>query len=470
MNYIEEVANILWDEVEHTSGWKIPVLFGALKRYRYYFWTNQEVRDINDQYQKDLIENNRFPVKKLHLWRKKDDGVEVNSFFVDLSKDPRYLGYVISGVRHNQKALYDIVMIWWNYDWGSELETYETAADDGSISIRKKSKAVSFFEEVRDYIDVNEFNIKRPIFDTNKSFFNSGYLIKNTTDGEEFIKEAYSETSYDVFTEDDYVPGTDKLVIRGTKLEFKPIEKLKLNDEALYIIRNWLKGIEDMSWKTAINLLENYKYYISEENYGKFLRELEKATPLINSLFETFALDFIVQLIKKYYYYTVALNVDTAKRRDEQQQVMTEFRKKFRGEPQFQQPETLCYFVDIISYFYKKGFYFLEKEAYREMNSVMRAIFKDTQADWYCFDPLKYGEWYKNCVDPYKNCFVGDREKDLFTALRYSIERHLIFSSSLILDAFEITCNEHDFKQAKKLVDKACRKYNKDIKDNVKFF
>jgi hypothetical protein len=470
MNYIEDVSDIVWYEAENTSGWKIPVLFGALKRYRYYFWTNQEVREINEEYRRDLIEYNRFPVRQLHLWRQKNKDIEVNSFFVDLSKDPKYLAYVISGIKHNQKALYDIVMMWCHYDWGAELETYEAISSDGSVSVKKKSKALSFFEEVRDYIDVNEYSIKRPPFDTNKSFFNSDCLVRDITEGEGFIKEAYSETSYDVFSEDDYVENSPKLVIRGTKLDFKPIEELNLSRESLDIIRNWLKGLEDMSWRTAINLLENYKFFVFEENYGKFLRELEKNTPLLNSLFETFALDFIVQLIKKYYYYTVALKVDIAKRRDEQQQVVIEFRKRFRSEFQLQQPENLCYFVDVISYFYKKGFYFLEKEAYREMNSVMRTIFNYTPVDWYCFDPLKCGEWFKNCVDPYKNCFVCSREKDLFMALRYIIETHLIFSSSLILDALEITCVEQDFKKAKKLIDKACRKYNKDINEGIRFF
>ena len=100
----------------------------------------------------------------------------------------------------------------------------------------------------------------------------------------------------------------------------------------------------------------------------------------------------------------------------------------------------------------------------------MRQVIKDSGTTWYCFDPLKAGQWFDiERGQPKELVEVNfDFVKVIKGILVDSFYRNL--NSGFILDIFDIALKTTDFLTATQMIDKAIRKYNKDIREGKRTF
>ena len=100
----------------------------------------------------------------------------------------------------------------------------------------------------------------------------------------------------------------------------------------------------------------------------------------------------------------------------------------------------------------------------------MRQIIKDSRPTWYCFDPLKAGQWIDMEKGQPRELVKVDFDfvKVIKGILTDSFYGHL--NSGFILDIFEISLKTTDFYEATQMIDKAIRKYKKDIKEGKRTF
>ena len=441
--------------------WKLHLLFGALKRYRYWFWTNEDIRNINDEYHEDLEKFNGFPVKMLNVFRRRSTGIEVNSFFIDLGKDPLYLVGVISSATLNLNHLCEIIYL----------------CDE----TRDLKKGTDLFSIVNDYMDkeIKNQTIQKPPYDNNVNYFHNTFLYKNTNDGKKIIEDSYSRTTVIAPDEENGVifgpwllnpDFRPEIIIYETKLVFKDAEHVDLNQKASDILNNNLEGIDEIELDTCINLVENFECFVEKRNYKRFLKELVYGKMMLESIFPSIGIEYCVELIKKYYRTGIVHDTDEKIREEQEQKTIKDFEELYHHADGWNKTAGIyCYFFDILGYFYKKKCCFLDRNAYIDANAVMRYLVRESQPDWYCFDPEYYGQWASYLTDD--GLFIdAKKDKDLMTSLRAIIEKNISINSSLIVEAFNIASNEHNFKEAVRLIDKAIRKHKKDIKEKKKFF
>ena len=285
----------VYQQLEKCSCWKIPILFGALKHHKVYFWTNEEIRDINETYYKDLLTYNHFfPIPKLSLFRVKQKG-EVNSFFYDVGKDPQYLKMVIWGIEHNLDLLFDIITIFKDFDWNQKLE-------QGS---KKKTATDMFYDSVSSLVSQRKPNLKWYYDWKDRTEFNFPIVRKDTTLSEKYIKEAFEsvKSGYKFVGDDPYDDGSYEfeIIVDGSPLKLdKDFCYLPLTDKAAKLFANNLEGIEEtLDIDTGRCMMANLYFFSGKwRSMGKFLN---KNFMLFNSPFKSVIIDIMVATIRKFY-------------------------------------------------------------------------------------------------------------------------------------------------------------------------
>lgn len=457
---MNELKSEVLRKVDKMPLWRTRILFGSLKRYRHYFWTYEEMRKINEEYHQALMNHNRFPIEYISFFRSKDEGVIINSFFSDC-RDPEDLKMVIWDIKYNLEHLSHIIDLCLEYEIINDKFKYISAQ--------------AFFEKVNKYISLQERNktIEMPIND--KDWREIHYIE---------VKEPFPLTDKDIKwyedglkVKDRYILGDEEwdiidvefdIFIHGNKIDFKNKDEIVLTQNEKKFLKNQLADLDDITLKTCTNLISNYKLFVSEKKYKSFERAIRKNAAHFDSLFEESAVEIIVNILRKSYSPAVYFSGrDTLKEIEEKEILDKIF---FELNYSFNDPYMLFWLMDLISYSYKKGFYFLSDFGFNNINWVMRQIIKDSRPTWYCFDPLKAGQWIDMEKGQPRELIKVDFDfvKVIKGILTDSFYGHL--NSGFILDIFEISLKTTDFYEATQMIDKAIRKYKKDIKEGKRTF
>ena len=438
-------------DLDFIPPWKIPILFGALKFYKRAFWTAEEIKHINETYRTDLCNYNGFPIYYFDLFQRKPTAEEFgSSFVVDIRSDGEYLKYIILDINYNLEQLYKITHMVKKWAMSKEKSTSE------------------LYDEIKAYMEAEKPNLDWPYDDKYYYPFWNTIVVKNPNRAERLIwedahnyKEIWEEKedgSYDIVD----------VEIKNTKLRIKDVDHIKLNKKALSIVKNNLQGLDKADLETCINLIENFKYYVLEKNYRKFLRECSKYQGFLNAVLDIVVIWTATNIIRKYYSYSTALEINKKEIEEEKQLVINQFADMFWLSNDNFNCEFLCSFIDVMAYFYKKGFQLFSRDGFLDANELMRYFIPISSSTWNCFDPIKHLEW----VDYLKDAKImnEDKKNQLWRVLGYVIENNIIFSSSLIIDAFEITCNASCYDDAIKRVDKAISEYRSKMRKGIIHF
>lgn len=449
----------IYDKIDKMPGWRTRILFGSLKRHRYYFWSYEEMRELNEQYHQDLMDYNKFPIEYLSIFRKKKDN-EVNSFFRDVM-DSDYIKMIILDIKYNLNHLSHIIDLC--------LE-YEIA--EGKF---KYIEAEEFFENVNVYMDEQKRNktLEEPIND--RDFREINYI--EVQDSFPLSKEYIRWYENGLRVDDRYILDDEELdiidmefdiIIHGSKVDFKNNDEIVLTQKEKKFLKNQLSDIDDITLKSCINLINNYKLFVSEKKYKSFERTIRRNAVHFNSLFEDFAVEIIVDILRKFYSPAVYLQGRDTIKDIEEKEILDKI--LFELDSSFNDPHMLFWLMDLLSYSYKKGFYFLTGLDFNNINWVMRQVVKGSRPIWYCFDPLKAGQWFDlEKGEPKELVEVNfDFVKVIKGILSDRFYRFL--NSGFILDIFEIALKTTDFLEAIQMIDKSIRKYKKDIKEGRRTF
>ena len=446
-------------KIDKMPSWRTRILFASLRSYRYYFWSYAEMRELNEQYHQDLLSYNRFPIEYLSVFRKKE-GNEVNSFFRDV-RDPDYIKPIMWNINYNLKHLSHIIDLCLEYEVVNDKFKYIEAKD--------------FFEKVHVYMDEQKRNktLEEPI--NGKDFSEIHYI--EVKDCFPMKREHIRWYEDGLRVEDRYILGDEEwdiidiesdIIIHGIKIDFKNKDEIVLTQKEKKFLKNQLSDLDDITLKTCTNLISNYKLFVGEKKYKYFEKAIRKNAAHFDSLFEESAVEIIVNILRKFYSPAVYfLGRDTLKEIEEKEILDKVF---FELNYSFNDPYMLFWLMDLISYSYKKGFYFLSDFGFNNINWVMRQIIKDSRPTWYCFDPLKAGQWIDMEKGQPRELVKVDFDfvKVIKGILTDSFYGHL--NSGFILDIFEISLKTTDFYEVTQMIDKAIRKYKKDIKEGKRTF
>lgn len=418
----------------------LPIVFGSLRHHWKLFWTVDDINQINDFYHDALIKLNGFPVQALDFFTPKQYREEIkNSFFIDCSSDEEFLLAVIKHVRYNHCALEEII--------------------SRGLSFNLSDDVIDFYNGITDYLE-NELK-KGNLESVPKSSVNSRfrpYYNNFRLEDEKVFEEAVCSVCYtDVFE----TPSDTKPIIKdiaGSRLSCSPPKEHNLLPSSLKLLKERLDGIEKADLRTCLNLLENYPCFVEEKDYEKFKRDLEKSQVSFNSLYDDLAVEGARKLIKKYYSSLAVGILVSDLIESKNAKILIEFREKFRHSEEWQDPARICFFIDCLSYCYKKGKKYLVKEGYCKLNAIMRHIDHHySLAYWYCFDPMVEGQWR----EVYDHHAINDLNREKFCdALKATVEQNIIIKGSfLFLDVFKIASEQNDFNTAKAMIRDAFDKH-----------
>lgn len=456
---METLESIISNKIDKIPGWRTFILFGALKRYRYYFWTYEERRKINEEYHKDLLKCNGFPVPYISIFLSKEEKPFINSFFEDTYKDYQNIKFIIWDIKHNLDHLNNIISICLEYEEGTS----------------KYISASAFFEKVNKYIEEQKRNnsIKEPI-NLDADWREIHYIDIKEPDpvSEEELRRLENESKVEwyekSFDEDFNIEVDYRIVILGREVRFDKENDYKLSSEEKKLLKNQFTKTDEATIDNCINLINNYKLFVAEKKYKAFKKVIYKNTPWFNSIYEDLALEIILSILRKFYSPAVyLLSKDTLKEEDEKnirEQLIMDL------DEHFDTPEKLCWLIDLLSYCYKKGYYYLSRWDYKTINYIMRQSINKSPICWHCFDPIWKGQWFNaetGTIKEMKNTnfnFVKVISGILIESFYWNL------NSSLIVDVFKIAINDTNFEEATKKIDKAISKYKKDIKEGRRTF
>ena len=423
--YREQIKSELKNMKRNTQ-WKVPVIFGALKPYRDLFWALDERKDINEKYHKDLETYNGFPVKYLNIFRVKTNEEPINSFFYDIAKDADYLIAIICNINRNIRYVYEIV------------ELAKTLKDSDV-----------YYEQVHRYM----YGITMPSKDFPCEFHRST-LKKDTSEGDQLIRAAEEDAA-----------RASRLILSEEETVSMPTPQKQdaLTPESIGILLNALEGLETADEDTLKNLEANYIYYVLPEKKKKFLKTMSDKALLsrADSLFFGQTENYRIEPIRQYYEKDMMESLIHLLQETQREAARERFMELLYN-IQWNGYEHILYFVDLLSYFYKKNYKQKNiklcvglQELYRELNAAMRSLLPSSPADWYCFDPEAFDNWGQYCnkdrdsIDPHV----------LFVTIDYVLRKDIIISSSVLLDVLDIACKENNFKSATKKVDEAIKRH-----------
>ena len=432
-------------ELDTMSDWKIPFLFGALKNpitLRYYLWTSKEIQEVNEFYHTELEKYNGFPIKKLDLFRPKNDKVFINSFFKDIKGQPFFLRKVILNIKHNLDLLLGVIKI------------CHSVYDSNDVKI--------FYEEVENYFE-NQKGLVRPGYSYYTKPIAFNYLIKDVKFAQTLIEkiekkenvfEEYMVDEYDFSHRyKDYLSDFDR---------DKKVVLTSLTPEALKVLNNDLEGIEEIDQKTCLNLLANYEEFVHPDYQDRFTSKVLKYENFKYAVVKFVTAEVFAPIIKKYFNKVYFLSRRNNMTDNEYLMVKKEFHKRIKD---LEYGEEFLYYVEILSYFTKKKYQFLDDEGFCWINHIMRFLVPSSAPDWYCYDPKWNGEWFK-----YYESDLKKYDDDIVMCFYCIICNHVIVSSSLILETFDILKKYPNFNDAKKRINSLVRKHNSDLKSGKVLF
>ena len=136
----------------------------------------------------------------------------------------------------------------------------------------------------------------------------------------------------------------------------------------------------------------------------------------------------------------------------------------------FNSYEMLCWLIDLLGYCDKKGFYYISWFTYIDLNFIMRQVLKGVPTTFCCFDPLFYGKWFDS--ENGRPRLINDLDYDFIKVIQSLLAENFYghLNSSMILEVLEIAKVNRNFNVATKEIDKAIRKYKKDIKEGRRTF
>ena len=447
INNLNEVAN-----------WRIPILFGALKRYRYYFWTYSERRILNDEYHKDLEDYNGFPIRKLNIFRKKsNEKIEVNSFFEDLGKQGEYLRHYISDIKHNLFHLNEIIKM-----SSKQIKKRNSLGVETMVY----TDAMVFYKEVEEYIskELKEKRIERLPYEIDQQEVFPGKLVINHNQADIIIKEYNRErTTIKVEYDEDWNEVDYTIVWCGYPITYKEKNEITLSDKAKEVLNSQLTKIKDIDLKTCLELVNSYKLFVFEKDYKKFEKSVKDLYLITNTLFEWIPVEKIVELLRQFYSYSVYFGTKEELRNHEFKEVVSKVTEDLFL--RFYEAEGLFWLVDLLGYCCKKGFTFLCTSTYRDLNSVMRKVVPYSEADWYCFDPEVKFNWLDPKTMEMKKTVVYGWNFDL--VVFNLVNEGIAITSSLLVDVLDIAYQTRSYSEATSKIDQAIKEYKKNLKKGL---
>ena len=459
---MSDLKKEIYSNLDDIADWRIPVLFGALKRYRYYFWTYEQRRVINDEYHKDLEEYNGFPVRYLNIFRKKPDGkvIEINSFFGDIGKQGEYLRHIILNITYNLFHLNEIIKM-----CSKKIKKTNSFGEEKMVY----TDAMVFYKEVENYISEEKKtnSIEKLPYEIDQREVDKKVLIINHNEADKLIKEYSKELwSYKEFYDDEWNLEDFSIFWCGYEIKYKEIKDIELSDKAKVILNNQLTKAKDVDLDTCLELVNSYKLFVEEKNYKRFENRVKNLYLITNTLYEWIPIEKIISILREFYSYSVYLGTKSEFGESERERIRKEtdellsFGYGNSGE--------LCYLIDILSYCYKKGFYFIGPEFIRKVNCLMRKAVPYSKADWYCFDPETYFEWLdKDKMDIKELQTYGWDFELVISNLLFA---NVNYSASLLVDVIKIAQEVTSYSKATEMIDKAIRDYKKKLKSGVIFY
>ena len=425
---------------------KLPIIFGSLKHHWQYFWTTDDINEINDAYHELLVKANGFQIEALDIFTSKQYRQPVkNTFFKDCSNDPGFLIDIMEHIKYNNEALKEIIKRGLKYSFGDDIEELYKSI---SLYLEEEKRKGNLEIPPRSYANTRS----KPLYKTS----------------EEVEKKVYDDALYSIHYVDNLMECAKAhkefewiiIDIDGSKLSCPDPKIVQLLPSSIKLLKTRLNGIEKANVQTCLDLLDHYECFVDKKHLEEFKSNLEAHKYSLNSLYENddAFLKYAIQLIKKYYSFAAVAAYIENERTNYLYSVIIQFRESFRHNKEWQDPARVCFFIDCLSYCFKKGYEFIDKECYLKLNAIMRYLNHGfCTSYWYCFDPMNAGEWRQ----VFEHNKINDNNYgEVCRALKAIIEQNISIKSDLVLDIFKIASEQYDFKVVVQLINKVFKKRN----------
>lgn len=439
---LRERINYDVDSLLYSASWKLSMVFGAIKagqKWHRCFVTNAEWVSMNNDYNKKLKEINSFPVPRLDIFRTsvKKSECEINSFFVDIRKDPFYLSDVIKGIQHGLKQLCYIL----------EKST-------------EYFKPQEYFKDMKDYLnlenDSGELGFGYWGWDIERE---SKIDEKDNSLAEEIISKAGFECLY----------GDYSLIPDITTDEEQDVDLDLMSESAKNILE--YQEFDDIDTVTAKELIKFSQFFMGKKDYQSFKKRISWID-ISNSLFPEYHLEIIAQNLQQYYsrvLYKEKFLPDDIKRKLKNSE--NYWAKFFDDHSAKLDSATLCWIIDLLGYCASRDYWYVDSNFYDEVNAVMRFYNLKSGPYWYCFDPKRRSTVKSEKVksETSKKWIAGawSRLEDSYFppnyVLEYLLKKHLVVKNGILKDILEVALSEKSFNEAEKKIDRIIKKDKKEI-------
>ncbi len=444
----EQILNEALEIAAKLPVWQFIILSGTMKHIQNQyncFWENKDIKDINEEYHKNLQEFNGAHVKRISwFWNRPEPGPErVPSLLWDARSWPVMIGFAFERIKHNQKHFLEICKMLKN-NYYKKIDEFKNDVD----KYIKKQISNGDLEQIKTGSKEFQFHYKKPY----KDDFKANNIIRK------FKYDTKYKPNYKFPTEEQEEFLKNEIIFCSGSLEIKEKSGEPLSKETLDLLEN--QEFDEMNLENCIEAISHYKLFVSEKDYGRFYKRFKQIEQYSYSLFEDVATEIFIDAIKEFYSYGTMMATNEKQLIIERTKVLQEFEKRFfliMNGP----IETMYKFIDVLGIFYRKGFEFITRNGFFELNCIMRKYNINSTNNWICFDPYWIGEW---------NSMLNCKEQPDIKLLAYMIYKFFITRSSLMLDALNLCSLNLSYDDLTKEVMKTIRNYKRRIKKQDIYF